>query len=104
MRLVIELSPSIELTEANSNGANPYLTNVGTLHLSARAGDAIGLTAKETPNITVTLDNEKRRVSRLIGAPLRARATIYDDDESIFFDGLTAVIAYGLEIALEIDA
>lgn len=105
MRLVLAIPPgSLEFTEPNTGGAYPLLASVGTLRVAARAGDAIGIAASASSNISVTLNNAGHKAALLIGAPLRVGATVFEDNGDVFFDGIVAVVEYGGTIVLEIDA
>ena len=105
MRLVVDLGGNeIEFTEPLSGGAFPYLLEVGTLRIAARAGYISGLGTVESPSLTVTLDNAANRAAGIIGQPLRAQATVYDDDGSTYWVGIVSAVSYGRTIALTVDA
>ena len=105
MRLVLDLGGNeIEFTEPLSGGAFPYLFEVGTLRIAARAGYISGLGVGESPSLAVTLDNASNRAADIIGSPLRARATVYDDDGSTYWSGVIAAASYGRVIGLTVDA
>lgn len=105
MRLVLRLDGSpLEFCERNAGGPHPYLDSVGTLRVTARAGDAIGIAATESSSLTVTLDNCERRAATDIGRPLRVDAEVYDDADELFFSGIVTAITYRRMISLEIDA
>lgn len=105
MRLLLDLDPSaIEFVEPLAPGANPFLLSVGDLHLAARAGHLEGIGTSESPSVEITLDNSGRRVVRLVGRPLRVRATIYNADDSVYFAGIVQNSTYGPTIGLTIEA
>lgn len=105
MRLVLTLGGAqVEFTEPLSGGQFPYLLEVGVLRIQARAGYLSGLGVGESPSLSVTLDNSANRVADIIGAPLRARATVYDDDESVFWAGIVSGISYGRTLDITVEA
>ena len=105
MRLVLDLGGNeIEFTEPLSGGAFPYLLEVGELRIAARAGYLSGLGVGESPSLAVTLDNAGNRAADIIGAPLRAAASVYDDDDSVYWSGIVSAASYGRTIGLTIDA
>lgn len=102
MKLVLWLGDTpTEITEENAHGRHPYLVDVGDIRKAARTGQAIGIEGTESSSVPITLKN---RVRRIIRAPLRARADIYDDDDALYFQGTVAALTYGAESTLEIDA
>ncbi len=102
MRLVLDLDPSqIEFVEPLDAGPNPFLLSVGTLRQAARAGHLEGIGSSESPSVDITLDKAARKI---IGRPLRARATIYDDDDELYFVGLISGGTYGAVINLTVEA
>jgi hypothetical protein len=104
MRLVLALEPSeVEFEAENSGGAYPYLLTVGTLRISARAGEPFGLASTESTSLQVTLDNRGRRAAAIIGRPLRVAARVYDGAD-LFFSGVISALEYGRVLALEIEA
>jgi len=94
----------IEFTEPLSGGAFPYLLEVGELRIAARAGYLSGLGVGESPSLAVTLDNAGNRAAGIVGAPLRATASVYDDDDSVYWAGIVSAASYGRTIGLTIDA
>jgi hypothetical protein len=105
MRLVVDLGGNeIEFTEPLSGGAFPYLLEVGTLRIAARAGYISGLGVGESPSLAVTLNNAGDRAADIIGAPLRSVATIYDDDGSVYWSGIVSAASYGRTLGITIDA
>ena len=105
MRLVVQLGGGqVEFSEPRSSGVFPYLLEVGELRIAARAGYISGLGAGESPSLTVTLDNAANRAAGIIGQPLRAQATVYDDDASVYWAGIVSAVSYGRTIALTVDA
>lgn len=104
MRLVIEHGGvELEFVRPNVDGAYPWLGDVGTLLLRARAGHIEGVGVGESANMTVALDNRDRQASTLLERPLRDRATIYDDDNDLFFDGIVQAVDYGPTLTLGIE-
>lgn len=104
MRLVLDLDPSaIEFVEPLSPGANPFLLSVGSLHLAVRAGHLQGIGSSESPSVDVKLDNSGRRAGRIIGRPLRVRATLYDGAD-VYFTGIVEDATFGPIIGLTIEA
>lgn len=105
MRLVLDLGANdITFAEVGSGGAFPYLLEVGDLRIAARAGYLAGLGSGESPSLAVALDNTGNRAAEIIGQPLRAAATVYDDDGSVYWSGIVSEAAYGRTIDLTIDA
>lgn len=95
MRLDLALEPSvISFTRVADGGEFPWMLTVGTLRLQARAGHLTGIGVGETPSLQVVLDNKGKKAAKVIGRPLRVRATVYDGDD-LFFDGTVASIEYG---------
>lgn len=89
---------------ATASGASyPLLSEIGTLRSTARAAHLEGIGAGEAPNISVVLNNPKRRASDLIGLPLRRNARIESGTE-ILFEGVVSGIEYGNTLTLEISA
>ncbi|MDP2786249.1 MAG: hypothetical protein Q8O38_16900 [Sulfurimicrobium sp.] len=86
-----------------SGASYPLLSEIGTLRSTARAAHLEGIGAGEAPNISVTLNNPKRRASDLIGLPLRRRARI-EDAGGVLFEGVVSNITYGNTLTLEISA
>lgn len=86
-----------------SGASYPLLSEIGTLRSTARAAHLEGIGAGETPNISVVLNNPKRRSSDLIGLPLRRNARIESGTE-ILFEGVVSGITYGNTLTLEISA
>lgn len=102
MRLELALPPSVlTFTYARDGGPLPWLLKVGTLRLQARVGQS---GSAETASMEVTIDNSGRQAADVIDHPLRARATVYDDDDSIFFDGVVSFVEYLRIITLTIQA
>jgi len=92
------------LSVAEGSGAGyPLLAEIGTLRSTARAAHLEGIGASESPNISVTLNNPKRRASDLIGMPLRRNARIEQGTE-ILFEGVVSGITYGNTLTLEVAA
>jgi hypothetical protein len=82
MMLDIEVPPStISFTEPKHGGPYPLIVAVGTLTI--RMSD--GRTPIESPNVVVSLDNTGKIAADVLGHPLRATATLYNDDGSQFF-------------------
>lgn len=105
MRLQLDLYPAtIVFVERDAPGAYPWLVAVGGLALSARAGHLSGIGVGETPSVRVRLDNVGRQAAALLGRPLRARATVYDDAGDAFFAGAVAGVEYGRTIDLMLEA
>lgn len=103
-RLVLTLGSSdLIFTKTTDEGPYPLLLMIGTLRLAARAGRVSGIGSTESTSLTVQLDNTKRRVSTIIGRPLRARAVVYDGP-NLFFAGTVASITYGQTIDMAIEA
>ena len=91
LRLVVYLKPStITFTRPIDGGAYPLLNSVSTLRLAARAGQQSGLGVGESPSINVSLDNVDKRAATLLGNPLRARAELYNSDNSLFWAGFVS--------------
>lgn len=91
-------------TGPTSAGASyPLLAEIGTLRSNARAAHLPGIGSGEIPNLSVTINNQKRRASDLIGMPLRRRARIEQGDE-ILFDGVISDVGYGNVLKLDISA
>ena len=104
MRLVLVLPPSeISFTPTNDDGPYPFLLEVGTLRVAARAGRESGIGVGESPSIDVQLDNAGNHVASIIGSPLRVRATVYDGD-TVFFTGIVANVRHGRTIQLTIES
>lgn len=105
MRLVLTIGANpVEFAEVGSGGGFPYLLDVGDLHVAVRAGYLSGLGVGESPSLAVTLDNTGNRAAGIIGQPLRARATVYDDDDSVYWSGIVSTIEYGRTVAMNIEA
>lgn len=105
MRLVLDVrGTQIEFTEPGTDAPYPWLAKVGNLLLAARAGHLSGLGIGETANVIVDLDNANRQFSSLVGYCPRARATLYDDDDDVYFDGLVQQVAFGQTCALTLEA
>jgi hypothetical protein len=103
-RLVLFLDASeIPFTKVGESGPYAMLLSIGTLRLAARAGNVSGIGVTESTSVTVQLDNTGRRVSRIIGRPLRARAEIYDG-EDLFFVGTVSAIRYGQTVDITLEA
>lgn len=104
MRLELALAPGVlSFTLAADGGPLPWLLDVGTLLLQARAGHLSGIGIRESSSLPVTLDNTGRQASRVIGRPLRAKATVYDGAE-VYFAGIVASIAYASIIQMTLEA
>lgn len=104
MRVTLALDPSdITFTTIAEEGPHPHLLAVGTLRMAARAGYASGLGVGESPGIEVLLDNNDRQVSRIIGTPLRVRATIHDGGVE-FFAGIISRVRFGRTILLKLES
>ena len=106
--LSIEMEGGIWLTftlpTVKGVGASyPLLTEIGTLRSTARAAHLEGIGSTEAPSISVTLNNEKRRASGLIGLPLRRRARI-QDASGVLFEGVIQSVKFGTALTLEIAA
>lgn len=105
MRLVVQLGGGqVEFTEPLSGGTFPYLIEVGDLLVAARAGYISGLGVGESPSLAVVLDNAANRAATIIGAPLRAAATVYDDTGAEYWSGIISAATYGRTVGLTIDA
>jgi hypothetical protein len=105
MRVVIDLlGAPIEFSERLSGGAHPLLDDVGTLHESARTGNQYGIGVDESPNLAVRILNADNEGARILGRPLRAAATVYDDEEALFFEGIVSSMKLGRVIELTIEA
>lgn len=105
MRLVLHLSPAaVVFSRPTSGEAYPFLARVGALRIAVRAGEDNALGGNETANLEVALDNRGRRVSALIGRPLRAAAEVYDDAGELFFSGTVSRCSYGATVKLDLDA
>ena len=88
---------------SGSGASYPLLAEIGTLRSTARAAHLEGIGSGETPNISVTINNPKRRASYLIGLPLRRRARI-EDASGVLFEGVVSSIQYGNTLTLEVAA
>jgi hypothetical protein len=107
MRLVLELTPHpIEFGQkGDPNAEYPLLVSVGTLRIAARSGEGeSSISSGELPSLEVTLDNSGRLAASIIGAPLRARADVYDDDGNLFFAGTVASVSAGRVLRLTLEA
>lgn len=105
MKLVLYLDPAqIEIGEALSDSAMPYLISVGVLRMQARAGYISGLGVGESPSLEVTLDNCQNRVADIIGQPLRKRADVLEDDDTPYWQGIVSALSYGRDITITIGA
>lgn len=105
MRLEIEHNGALlTITEPRAGGEYPLLAKVGTLLLAARAGHLDGVGAGETPKVTVDLDDDDRRASRLLGRPLRDVAEVFDDAGDSLLRGLISAVSYGRTLSLTIEA
>lgn len=99
MRLVITLEPSqLEITPVASGGAYDWLLGVGPLSLIASVGEAVNNTDRMAGSVEVKISNAGRRAARILGQPLRKRAQIYNDDDSLFFGGYVSDVGYGREV------
>jgi hypothetical protein len=96
----------IETTVAPADAPNAYrwLLDVGDLVLLARTGQYKGPFSNQSANVAITLDNEGRQASELVRSPLGVRATILNDDDSVYFSGLVQGLAYGTRLQLDIGA
>ena len=94
----------LEFVEPGIDGEYPWLSKVGVLLLAARAGHLDGLGVGEAANMTVELDNAQRQASALIGRPIRARGTVYDDADDVYFAGVVQQIQYGGRLVLTLEA
>lgn len=104
MRLLLTVGGNaFEFTPLNDSGPYPFLSNVGTIRVAARAGSPSGLGSTESPSAAATLQNHGGRVAALIGNPLRARAELYDGD-FLAFAGFVASIRYGITIDLNLES
>lgn len=103
MRLDVELSPNVVTFDpVGSAGAYPLLAAVGTLRTSMRVGDPGS--APVTPSLVVSLDNSQNLAASILGQPLRKRATLYLDDDSVFFDGTISLMGFGRTVDLTIES
>jgi hypothetical protein len=103
-RLVLFLDTSeVPFTKVGESGPYAMLLSIGTLRLAARAGNISGIGVTESTSVRVQLDNTGRRVSKIIGRPLRVRAEIYDG-EDLFFVGTVASISYGQTVEITLEA
>lgn len=104
MRLVITHDGvDTEFVEPGADGPYDWLGKVGTLLLAAHAGH-LDIGAAESANVSFELNNISRQAADLLGRPLRAVATIYDDDGELFFTGLVQQLSYGAVLAGTIEA
>lgn len=105
MRLVIRIDGvDFEFVEGRADGEYPWLGKVGNLLLAARAGHLESVGLPETASITVQLDNENRQAATLLGRPVRAGATLFDDEDETLFSGLIQKIEYGPTLAITIES
>lgn len=105
MRLVIvQDGVSIEFVEPRTAGAYPWLVGVGTLLLAASGGHLDGAAVGESANVDFDLDNQDRQAATLLGRPIRALATLYDDADDELFAGLISDIRYGPKLEGTIEA
>lgn len=93
----------ISFTPLNDSGPYPFLKDVGTIRIAARAGSSSVFGSNEAPSAAVTLQNVRGRVAELIGNPMRARGEIYDGT-SLAFVGFVASIRYGIAIELILES
>lgn len=91
------------VSAADSPDSLAWLTEVGALRSVARAAHPEGVGATEAPSLSVSLDNANGQAFRLLGLPLRCRARLLLDGETVF-DGLVARITHGVTLGLEIEA
>lgn len=103
LRVVVE-GATLEFTEPRAGGPYPWLIGRGELHMQARAGHLEGLGATESPSLPVTLDNDGGQAVAALGRPLRALATMFDDDGDEQLSGLIARVAPGRTLELTIEA
>jgi hypothetical protein len=90
-------------TQPGEGASYPSLLEIGTLRSAARAAHLEGIGTSEAPNVSVTLNNAGNKASDLIGLPLRAKAIIEQDGQTLF-EGTISRIRYGVEMTLEITA
>lgn len=83
--------------------AYPLLAEIGALRSAARAAHLEGIGTSESPNVTVALNNAGNKANDLIGFPLRSRARLEQDGETIF-GGVISRVDYGVALTLEISA
>jgi hypothetical protein len=102
VRAVFDLGgTTVEFTrKTDTDGPYPYLTRVGTLRVAARAGRQAGLGVGESPSLDISLDNNERQTAAILGNPLRAPVTVYEDDGDIFFAGAISRIQFGRVIVV----
>lgn len=105
MRLTVELdSATIEFAEQTSSGPYPWLVKVGSLRIAARAGQNAGFGSGESQSLEVTVDNARRQAAAVLGVPLRRAATVFADDDSVFFEGTIAQIEFGQVMRMTVEA
>jgi hypothetical protein len=105
MRLTIDLESAVlEFTDPRTDAAYPWLDAVGEVRIAARAGSPSGFGVGEAPNGSVTLNNARKQAERLLSAPLRRRATIYDNAGKLYFEGTITEAIAGRSLVLKIEA
>lgn len=106
MRVVLSVpGADLEFVPPHADGAPyRYLVAVGALRVAARAGRVAGLGVGESPNLEVQLQNAARETASLIGTPLRCPVMVYEDDGSLFFDGIVSKVALGKTITLTLES
>lgn len=105
MRLAVVLdSATIEFGGPTSDGAYPWLLEVESLRLAARAGSQTGFGAGESQRLDVLIDNAGRQAAAVLGLPLRRAATVYDEDGSVFYEGTIAEVQFARTLRLSIEA
>lgn len=105
MRLVLILPPSqIAFTDPTDDGPHPFLLGVSTLRSTARPGQSTGISSGDRGSLEVTLDNPNNHVALIIGSPLRVQATVYDDDDNLFFRGVVSRVHHGRVITLSLES
>src|SRR5207342_3761013 len=75
--------PQFEFVEPGVDGEYPWLVQVDTLLLAARAGHLQGFGVGEMANMRVSLDNRDKQASTVLGYALRLRAWVYDEDDEL---------------------
>lgn len=102
MRVEIVLGgATLSFARAGSADAFPWLTSVGTVRMAARAG---GYGVTESSSLEVAIDNAGRQAARILDAPLRRLARVYDDDGRLFFRGTVQKAEVGRELRLTIES
>jgi hypothetical protein len=104
-RVAVELdSATVEFARPDADAPFPWFMRVSPLRMAARAGTPTGLGVAQTPSVDVVIDNANAQAKAILGHPMRRRVTIYNEDDSIYFEGLVQRMRVSHSLVLVVEA